>query len=36
MPKKAIEETTNSQVQDPTLSGILFLQFKVSLDQLVP
>ena len=36
MPKKAIEETTNSQVQDPTLSGILFLQFKVSLDQLLP
>ena len=36
MPKKAIEETTSSHVQDPTLSGILFLQFKVSLDQLLP
>jgi hypothetical protein len=36
MPKKAIEETTNSVVMDPTLSGILFLQFKVSLDQLLP
>ena len=36
LPKKAIEETTNSEVLDPTLSGILFLQFKVSLDQLVP
>ena len=36
LPKKAIEETTNSEVVDPTLSGILFLQFKVSLDQLLP
>ena len=36
MPKKAIEKTTNADVVDPTLSGILFLQFKVSLDQLLP
>jgi hypothetical protein len=36
MPKQAIEETTNSFVDDPTLSGILFLQFKVSMDQLLP
>jgi hypothetical protein len=36
LPKKAIEETTNSEFVDPTLSGILFLQFKVSLDQLLP
>ncbi len=36
MPKKAIEETTDSTSVDPTLSGILFLQFKVSLDQLLP
>ena len=36
LPKKAIEETTNSEVLDPTLSGILFLQFKVSLEQLLP
>ena len=36
MPKTAIEETTNADVVDPTLSGILFLQFKVSLDQLLP
>ena len=36
MPKKAVEEATNSTVVDPTLSGILFLQFKVSMDQLLP
>ena len=36
MPKKAIEEFTNSNVVDPTLSGILFLQIKVSLDQFLP
>lgn len=36
LPRKAVEETTNSHVVDPTLSGILFLQFKVSLDQILP
>ena len=36
MPKKAVEEATNSMMVDPTLSGILFLQFKVSMDQLLP
>jgi len=36
LPKKAIEETTNADVLDPTLSGILFLQFKVRMDQLLP
>ena len=36
MPKKAVEEATNSGMVDPTLSGILFLQFKVSMDQLLP
>ena len=36
MPKKAVEETTNSMMVDPTLSGILFLQFKVRMDQLLP
>ena len=36
LPKAAIERTTSSTVVDPTLSGILFLQFKVSLDQLLP
>ncbi len=36
MPRKAVEETTNSNMVDPTLSGILFLQVKVSMDQLLP
>ena len=36
LPKRAVEETTNSRLIDPTIKGILFLQFKVSLDQLTP
>src|SRR5210317_1672331 len=36
LPRKAVEEITNANVVDPTLSGILFLQFKVSMDQLLP
>ena len=36
LPKQAIEGVTNDEVIDPTLSGILFLQFKVSLEQLLP
>ena len=36
LPRQAIEETTNSTLVDPTLSGVLFLQFKVSMDQLLP
>ena len=36
MPKKAVEAATNSMMVDPTLSGILFLQFKVRMDQLLP
>ena len=36
LPRKAVETTTNSTIVDPTISGILFVQFKVSLDQLLP
>jgi hypothetical protein len=36
MPKQAVEATVNANMVDPTLSGILFLQFKVSMDQLLP
>lgn len=36
MPKTAVEEVTNSMVLDPTLSGILFLQVKFSMKQLLP
>ena len=36
LPRKAVETTTNSTIVDPTISGILFVQLKVSLDQLLP
>ena len=36
LPRQAVEEATNSRSIDPTLSGILFLQFKVNLEQLMP
>lgn len=36
LPKKAVEAGTNSHMVDPTLSGILFLQFKISMDQFMP
>ena len=36
LPRKAVEEVTSSRIVDPTLSGILFLQFKVNLEQLLP
>ena len=36
LPKQAIESATNSNVVDPTLSGVLFLQFKIRLEQLLP
>lgn len=36
LPRKAVEETVNASIIDPSITGILFLQFKVSLDQLTP
>ena len=36
MPRKAVEMATKAQVVDPTIDGIVFLQFKVGLDQLLP
>mgnify|MGYP001812678645 CR=1 FL=1 len=36
LPRKAVEEMVNAGIVDPTITGILFLQFKVSLDQLTP
>lgn len=36
LPRQAVEVTTQSEIADPTISGILFLQFKVSLDQILP
>ena len=36
LPRKAVEEATNSHMLDPTISGIVFLQFKVNVSQLLP
>jgi hypothetical protein len=36
LPRKAVEATTNSAVLDPTISGIVFIQFKVSMGQILP
>ncbi len=36
LPRAAVEATTNSTVVDPTVSGILFMQFKVSMDLFMP
>jgi hypothetical protein len=36
LPKAAVEKTTHSKFIDPGISGILFLQFKVSMDLFMP
>ena len=36
LPRQAVEQTTQAQIVDPTISGIVFIQFKVSLDQILP
>ncbi|HNP35714.1 MAG TPA: hypothetical protein PKK10_07665 [Woeseiaceae bacterium] len=36
LPRKAIESTTHSQIVDPTISGIVFMQLKIQLDVLLP
>ena len=36
LPRQAVEATTQSNVVDPTISGIVFVQFKMSLDQILP
>ncbi len=36
LPRQAVKSATQSVLVDPTLSGILFVQFKVSLDQFLP
>jgi len=36
LPKAAVQSMTNVRMMDPTISGILFMQFKVSLDKLLP
>ena len=36
LPRQAVETATQSTMVDPDIAGILFLQFKVSLDQILP
>jgi hypothetical protein len=36
LPKQAVEEMVDAEFVDPTLSGILFVQFKVGLSQFFP
>jgi hypothetical protein len=36
LPRQAVQEMVNAEVVDPTISGILFVQFKISIDQLLP
>lgn len=36
LPRKAVQAMANVTVLDPTVSGILFVQFKFSIDKLLP
>lgn len=36
LPRAAVEETTNAAMLDPEVSGILFMQFKIGLSELLP
>lgn len=36
LPRQAVQETTSSHVVDPTISGIVFMQFKVNMSQILP
>lgn len=36
LPREAVEKTTNSHMVDPAVSGIVFLQLKVNVSQLLP
>ena len=36
LPKKAIQDVLKADMADPTINGILFMQFKVSIDRLLP
>ncbi len=36
LPRKAIQDIVQADMVDPTIRGILFIQFKVSLDWLLP
>lgn len=36
LPKKAVQDVLKADMADPTISGIVFMQFKVSIDRLLP
>ena len=36
LPKKAVQDVLKADMTDPTISGIVFMQFKVSIDRLLP
>ena len=36
LPKKAVEIMTDAQMSDATISGIVFVQFKIGINQLLP
>lgn len=36
LPKKAVQEMVNANIVDPTIEGIVFVQFKISIEQFLP
>ena len=36
LPKKAVQDVLKADMADPTVDGILFVQFKISIDRLLP
>ena len=36
LPKKAVQDMLEADMADPTIDGILFVQFKISIDRLLP
>ena len=36
LPKQAVQDMVNAEMVDPTISGILFVQFKIDIGQLLP
>jgi hypothetical protein len=36
LPKKAVQELLNADLVDPTIRGVFFVQFKISVDRLLP
>lgn len=36
LPRQAVQEMVNAEIVDPTISGIIFMQFKVRINQFLP